>query len=796
MRNQWLMFLTTCRRMICILTILITTNGCTYDSLKDRANRQQNITVEPEQKIFLRLSSFEKPELPSNLITQNARSERVKRNAYFQSGDKNDFALLVDFATENALSSHIEWRAREALDWSKYQSLTIAVDIANPMSESAHLMFNLSNVDGVTHNSNVLIPRYSSGTYHIVITGNSINIETGMRASPPAPPKGVTQFIWRHGDKNIDLSKVSGFKFSFSELANNKRLIFDNIILIESLPYDPDYMNGVTDAFGQNAFVEFSNKIENIEDLRAKNLEEQAQLDDVTMPDRSKFGGFKFGPRLKATGYFRTVKFNNKWWLVDPEGFLFFSHGIANVRMANTTTITGMDFSDPSVRAKDTEELTPEDSKGIEPISGAALSTRHIASKMRRDMFLWLPEYKEPLANHYSYRKSTHQGVLQHGETFSFYQANLERKYGETSPNSFLKDWRETTIKRMRNWGFTSFGNWIDPMFYDNTHVPFFANGWIIGNFKTVSTGADYWSPLPDPFDPEFAHRARITIEQIAQEINNNPWCIGIFIDNEKSWGNTSSPEARFAIVLNTLAQDALQSPSKQQFLKLLKTKYIDIDSLNVAWEINLESWDVLASGVKITQVSNDTMFKDLSDMSVAYASEYFRIVNHEIKRVLPNHLYMGARLADWGTTPEVLRASAQYADVMSYNQYSERLHPEYWQFLEKLDMPSIIGEFHIGAFDSGYFNPGLVFAQDQTERAKMYLRYMESVIANPYMVGGHWFQYIDSPVTGRAYDGENYNVGFVSVTDTPYPEMVQAAKQFNSEIYRKRLGFNIIGEN
>jgi hypothetical protein len=37
--------------------------------------------------------------------------------------------------------------------------------------------------------------------------------------------------------------------------------------------------------------------------------------------------------------------------------------------------------------------------------------------------------------------------------------------------------------------------------------------------------------------------------------------------------------------------------------------------------------------------------------------------------------------------------------------------------------------------------------------------------------------QWIDQPSTGRD-DGENYNIGFVDVTDRPYPEMISAAKE------------------
>jgi len=44
-----------------------------------------------------------------------------------------------------------------------------------------------------------------------------------------------------------------------------------------------------------------------------------------------------------------------------------------------------------------------------------------------------------------------------------------------------------------------------------------------------------------------------------------------------------------------------------------------------------------------------------------------------------------------------------------------------------------------------------------------------------------------DEPLTGRVLDGENYNIGFVSVTDTPYPEMVRAARKALANFYSQR---------
>jgi agarase len=412
-----------------------------------------------------------------------------------------------------------------------------------------------------------------------------------------------------------------------------------------------------------------------------------------------------------------------------------------------------------------------------------ALKTKFVASKLRHDMFTWLPEYDEPLAKHYGYRRSVHQGALKHGETYSFYQANLERKFGD----NYIATWQDVTVKRMMNWGFTSFGNWIDPMFYHDNRVPFFANGWIIGDFKTVTSGNDLWSPLPDPFDPIFAQRARATVEQIADEVKNNPWCVGVFIDNEKSWGSKGSDQSRYAIVINTLKRADDDSPTKAHFTQLMKRKYQDIQALNTSWNTDINSWQQFESGIDLSEFTK-AQINDYAVMLTAYANEYFSIVKTELKRVLPNHMYMGVRFASWGMTPEIIDAASAHVDVMSYNVYKEGLHANYWKFLEEVDMPSVIGEFHMGAMDSGLINPGLVHAQTQQDRANQYINYMGTVVDNPYFVGAHWFQYIDSPLTGRAYDGENYNVGFVSVTDTPYQPMIKAVKQVNSELYPRRF--------
>ena len=81
-----------------------------------------------------------------------------------------------------------------------------------------------------------------------------------------------------------------------------------------------------------------------------------------------------------------------------------------------------------------------------------------------------------------------------------------------------------------------------------------------------------------------------------------------------------------------------------------------------------------------------------------------------------------------------------------------------------------------------------LVQMRDQTERGVGYRYYMEQAAALPGFVGANWFLGTDESVTGRM-DGENYNFGWVDVTDRPYTELVEAAKATHKRLYAVHSG-------
>jgi hypothetical protein len=132
-----------------------------------------------------------------------------------------------------------------------------------------------------------------------------------------------------------------------------------------------------------------------------------------------------------------------------------------------------------------------------------------------------------------------------------------------------------------------------------------------------------------------------------------------------------------------------------------------------------------------------------------------------------------------FGDTPasEIIVASKKYFDVFSINHYGyEAPLDEIQRIYDQTGLPVIIGEFHFGTPGRG-LAPGLAQTSNMEERAVAYRYYVEKAASHPALIGAHWFQWIDQPSTGR-FDGENYNIGLVDVTDRPYPDMIKASKE------------------
>jgi hypothetical protein len=313
--------------------------------------------------------------------------------------------------------------------------------------------------------------------------------------------------------------------------------------------------------------------------------------------------------------------------------------------------------------------------------------------------------------------------------------------------------------------------NWSDVDFALKRKTPYVIT--IHASSRPIEGSTGYWGKFPDPFDPAFAAATNKRLDERKGRGVADPWCIGYFIGNELSWGNDTS------LATAALASPADQ-PAKRVFIEELKKKYETVEKLNAAWATQHASWDALLASTAPPEVAKAR--DDLTAFYTRIAEEYFRNCRDAVKRVDPDGLYLGCRFA-W-VNDLAARAGAKYCDVVSYNRYRRSVAD--FRLPDGVDKPVVIGEFHFGALDRGMFHTGLVPCRDQQHRAESYKEYVRSALANPWIVGTHWFQYGDQATTGRG-DGENYQIGLLDVCDTPYPETIEAVRSVGYAMYATR---------
>ncbi|MCX7047489.1 MAG: hypothetical protein NTX50_18650 [Candidatus Sumerlaeota bacterium] len=105
------------------------------------------------------------------------------------------------------------------------------------------------------------------------------------------------------------------------------------------------------DRYGQYKHKDWPGKTHSDADLKAARQREDADLAAHPAPDEfNRYGGWAKGPQLKATGHFRVEKREGMWWLVDPDGRLFWSHGLDVVGTTIATRTQGRErfYEDPA----------------------------------------------------------------------------------------------------------------------------------------------------------------------------------------------------------------------------------------------------------------------------------------------------------------------------------------------------------------------------------------------------------------------------------------------------------------
>jgi hypothetical protein len=345
--------------------------------------------------------------------------------------------------------------------------------------------------------------------------------------------------------------------------------------------------------------------------------------------------------------------------------------------------------------------------------------------KGREYIFAAMPPEAELSAQNQSTNQLGNQPVRKvTGTNYSFYNWNLFRRFG----SDWYPKWMDFTIRRMDNWGLNTIANWSDVNLC-NTHRKSYVatlRGW------GIETGL---MGMPDVYSPDYAGIVDKAAAQQCAPLKDDPFLLGYFIGNEPPW-----PNRELELVNEILTGDS--TPMQSELKKYLE--------------------------------KGDTPERRKEFIYYTYAI-FISTINSAVKKYDPNHLNLGLRFG--GSAPdEIIKASKGF-NVFSFNNYGYVVNPNTIKRIYDLTgLPMVIGEFHFGVPGRG-LAPGLAQTLNQEERGVAYSYYVENAASDPAIIGTHWFQWIDQPSTGRN-DGENYNIGFLDVTDRPYRELVNSARE------------------
>ncbi|ANH96989.1 beta-agarase [Pseudomonas koreensis] len=656
-----------------------------------------------------------------------------------------------------------------AWDWS--QSGMMSLRLQSAMNWAVTVYVQIQSNNGQTLTSRVDLPAGPAQTLLVPLVATS-PLSQGMKAGPPMPMTVDGQrILLASSSGELDRSQVVSVSLWMDQPKAAQSLLLERFGVQDGEAVTRAVYGNLVDAYGQSTRSKWPEKISSDEQLKSAAAKEEQQLktwlSEREKSSLDKFGGWSKGPAFKASGFFRTEKRDGRWYLVTPEGHPFYSLGVNTVSPeVNQTYVAGREW-----------------------------------------MFESLPKADEPLASHFGEGDNrggngADQGRgYNAGRWYDFYAANLQRLYGEpcaaqaktaaaaeppsAAPCKATVDeqkWATHTLDRLQAWGFNTVGNWSADSLSDAARVPYTLPLSIVGDYASISTGNDWWGGMPDPFDPRFAMATERAVAIAARDHRDDPWLIGYYADNELAWaGPGDDPKSRYALAYGTLKLTT-DVPAKRAFLKQLRDKYRNQEGLSKAWGIELPAWELMEDPGFVPPVPNPEhpeIENDFKYFQKVFADTYFKTISDSLKWHAPNQLLLGGRFAT--STPEAVASCAQYCDVLSFNMYTLKPQDGYdFAALRALDKPVLITEFNFGSSDRGPFWGGVTQLAREEDRGPAYANFLKQALSEPSIVGVHWFQYLDQPVTGRLLDGENGHFGLVGVTDLPYQGFVEAVRKSN----------------
>jgi hypothetical protein len=283
------------------------------------------------------------------------------------------------------------------------------------------------------------------------------------------------------------------------------------------------------DRLGQSRLRDWAGKTRSEAEVTVRlSAQDRAAADQRWPQAFSQWGGWTHR-RFEPAGFFRRHHDGSRWWLVDPDGYAFWSAGLDCVRVDTNAAIGGLETA--------VEWLPPRDG----PFSAA-----------------W--------------------GKNARGESFNYLAANFIRAFG---PEDWYARWSRIALAQLRGLGLNTVANWSDWEVASAARFPY-VRPLDFGRREAPMVFRDF----PDVFDSRFDQDADRLASSLAGS-RDDPALIGYFLMNEPTWG--FARESPAAGMLFT----APHAASRRALSDWLRRRHQGDAALAEAWEIPVSFGEV-----------------------------------------------------------------------------------------------------------------------------------------------------------------------------------------------------------
>jgi hypothetical protein len=533
--------------------------------------------------------------------------------------------------------------------------------------------------------------------------------------------------------ERVEISVVPGKDF--------KGALLKRVYVADKEPVFIPPEHPMIDEMGQLIGHEWPTKTYSVEEMskRLKAEYNAAVTTNAKKRNFSAYGGY-LNQRFEATGWFRTHNDGKRWWLVDPDGYAFFSHGICyGTRMGEFGWFTGMEsfYTNPP---------SPDD----QLYKGAFTKPKYIAEYVKRN------------------------GKTERDDEWMFNpaRANMMRVFGE----NWWEAWRTITTRRFLDWGINTTGvgivNFIDERLEDFlklSKLPY-----VVTLKRFPVTKHFIFRDFPDVFSEEYEVNSTVFANNELKPMADDAYLLGYFLHNEPEWLFQSDCNIAYELLVKNEPLN-----SRRHMKQWLMERYESIENLNAAWDTEFTSFDAFLSPVSREMKLSNKAWEDLLEYEQVLILAFAEIPLKACRKVDEHHLCLGLR---YSTMQEKVVGVSNIFDVLSFNCYARSAVPKL-DMATPLNKPAIIGEWHFGGQEIGLLRTALISCTTQEERAKAYKKFLQEAAAHPMCVGAHYFEYNDQTLMGR-FDGEHMAHGVIDCTNKPYPALAKAISDTSDVLF------------